>query len=148
MNSNMSSSETSPYSENWIPHGCSMYIFLGGRLDRTSREAYAVLILLIVMSIITFPVTAVLNTLLMVAEKTKPRLKTMSNVGLSCLAMTDGLMGAIGQPIFVALMINQSYAWFNSTCYHPPPPLGGLFPSPGHTERDNCPPPGLLVDHK
>ena len=26
--------------------------------------------------------------------------------------------------------------------------LGGLFPTPGHTERDNSPPPGLLIDHK
>ena len=26
--------------------------------------------------------------------------------------------------------------------------LGGLFPTPGHEERDNTPPPGLLVDHK
>ena len=39
----------------------------------------------------------------------------------------------------------------------PPPPgtppgfaifflLGGLFPTPGHAERDNSPPPGLLID--
>ena len=50
------------------------------------------------------------------------------------------------------------YAWFNSTCYHPPRAyprgfaiffsLGGLFPTPGHAERDNSPPPGLLIDHK
>jgi len=26
--------------------------------------------------------------------------------------------------------------------------LGGLFPTPGHAERDNYPPPGLLIDHK
>ena len=26
--------------------------------------------------------------------------------------------------------------------------LGGLFPTPGHAERDNFPPPGLLIDHK
>ena len=40
-------------------------------------------------------------------------------------------------------------AWFNSTCYHPPPPgicvLDVLFPTPGHTERDNSPPPGLMT---
>ena len=51
-----------------------------------------------------------------------------------------------------------SYAWFNSTCYHAPRvyprgfaiffSLGGLFPTPGHAERDNSPPPGLLIDHK
>jgi len=26
--------------------------------------------------------------------------------------------------------------------------LGGLFPSPGDAERDDSPPPGLLIDHK
>ena len=26
--------------------------------------------------------------------------------------------------------------------------LGGLFPTPGHAERDNSQPPGLLIDHK
>ena len=26
--------------------------------------------------------------------------------------------------------------------------LGGLFPTPGHAERDSSPPPGLLIDHK
>ena len=43
-------------------------------------------------------------------------------------------------------------AWFNSTCYHPPPGtppgicvLDVLFPTPGHTERDNFPPPGLMT---
>ena len=58
------------------------------------------------------------------------------------------------------LFITQYYAWFNSTCYHPPPPrayppgfaiffsLGSLFPTPGHTERDDSPPPGLLIDHE
>ena len=49
-----------------------------------------------------------------------------------------------------------SYAGFNSTCYHPPRAhprgfaifflLGGLFPTPGHAERDNSQPPGLLID--
>ena len=43
-------------------------------------------------------------------------------------------------------------AWFNSTCYHPPPGtppgicvLDVLFPTPGHTERDNSPPPGPMT---
>ena len=58
------------------------------------------------------------------------------------------------------LFITQYYAWFNSTCYHPPQAyprgfaiffsLGSLFriPTPGHTERDDSPPPALLIDHK
>ena len=58
------------------------------------------------------------------------------------------------------LFITQYYAWFNSTCYHPPlpgPTPGDLhfffltwqsIPTPGHTERDDSPTPGLLIDHK
>ena len=52
----------------------------------------------------------------------------------------------------------EANAGFNSTCYHPPRAhprgfaifflLGGLFPTPGHAERDNSPPQGLLIDHK
>ena len=54
--------------------------------------------------------------------------------------------------------VRCTYAWFNSTCYHPPRAhprgfaiefsLGGLFPTLGHAERDNSPPLGLLIDHK
>jgi len=53
---------------------------------------------------------------------------------------------------------NGGNAGFNSTCYHPPRAhprgfaifflLGGLFPTPGHAERDNSRAPGLLIDHK
>ena len=52
----------------------------------------------------------------------------------------------------------ERYAGFNSTFYHPPGHtpgdlqffffLGGLFPTPGHAERDNSPPLGHLIDHK
>ena len=60
---------------------------------------------LIVAGIIISPITAVLNALVVVAVRTKPRLKTMSNIALVCLAATDGLMGVIGLPFFTASRI-------------------------------------------
>ena len=65
--------------------------------------------------------------------------------------------GVIGVMLFEQTV--SIYAGFNSTCYHPPPRahprgfaifflVGGLFPTPGHAERDNSRHPGLLIDHK
>ena len=63
------------------------------------------LVFIIVMNVITCPTTTVLNALVMLAVKTKPRLKTKSNVVLSCLATTDCIMGVIGQPLFIAEIV-------------------------------------------
>ena len=90
-----------------IPSGCEIYIFLGGRLDHTTTEAYAVLVFLTILSIIACPLTTLLNTLVMIAVKTKPRLRTKSNVALGCLATTDGILGVIGQPLFIAWLISM-----------------------------------------
>ena len=79
---------------------CEVVIFLGGRLDRTATFAHMMLVLVIVMNVITCPITTVLNALVMFAVKTKPRLKTKSNVALGCLASTDCIIGVIGQPLF------------------------------------------------
>ena len=81
---------------------CHIYTFLGGKLDHTTPEAYAVLVVLIIIGIITSPITILLNALVMAAVGMKPRLKTMSNIALACLAATDGLMGVIGMPLFIA----------------------------------------------
>ena len=89
-----------------IPHECEINDFLGGRLDHTTTGAHVALVLLTVLNIITCPFTIVLNSLVMIAVKTKERLKTNSNISLGCLAVTDVLMGAIGQPIFAAFMIS------------------------------------------
>ena len=85
-----------------IPSECVMYKLLGGKLDDTTSEAYVVLVFLVAISIITSPVTISLNVLVIVAVETKARLKTNSNILLACLAVTDGLVGAIGQPMFIA----------------------------------------------
>lgn len=83
-----------------IPSECVMYNFLGGKLDDTTTEAYAVLVFIIVASIASCPFTILLNVLVIVAVKTKHRLKTNSNIVLGCLAVTDGLMGVVAQPMF------------------------------------------------
>ncbi|XP_078354501.1 adenosine receptor A1-like [Oculina patagonica] len=88
-----------------IPHECEIYEYIGGNLDRTTTGANVVLVFLTVVSIITCPFTIILNSLLIIAVKTKARLKTNSNIALGCLAVTDVLMGVIGQPIFTALLI-------------------------------------------
>ena len=81
---------------------CKIFIFLGGTLDHTTTMAYVVLVLMTVVSIMICPITTVLNALVIIAVKTKPRLQTMSNIALACLATTDGIMGVIGQPLFIA----------------------------------------------
>ena len=95
----MSSSATSL--SDTIPPECVMYDFLGGKLDETATSgAYIVLVFLIILSILTCPLTIALNVLVIIAVKTKPRLRTNSNIVLGCLAVTDGLMGVIVQPLF------------------------------------------------
>lgn len=85
-----------------IPTECVMYKLLGGKLDDTTSEAYAFVVFLVAISIITCPVTISSNVLVVVAVETKARLKTNSNILLACLAVTDGLVAAIGQPMFIA----------------------------------------------
>ncbi|XP_078342193.1 melanocyte-stimulating hormone receptor-like [Oculina patagonica] len=89
-----------------IPHECEIYVFLGGKLDDTTTAANVVLVFLTVVNIITCPFTIILNSLVIIAVKTKARLKTNSNTAIGCLAVTDMLMGVIGQPIFAAVMIS------------------------------------------
>ena len=89
-----------------IPPGCEIYVLLGGRLHQPSVVVQVVLIFLIIINILTFPFTAVLNALTMLAVKVKPRLRAQkSNILLALLASTDFIAGVIVQPFFVALII-------------------------------------------
>ena len=92
------------------PSECQIFTFLGDKIDQSTPEAYTVIIFIIVISIITFPVTTVLNLLVVIAVKTKPRLKATSNIALGCLAVTDGLIGVIGQVIFISARISTILA--------------------------------------
>ena len=97
----MNSSALSPSQENVFE--CQFFTRLGGRIDPDStKEAYVVLVFILIINIITCPFTVVLNVLVMVSVKIKPRLKTKSNIALACLATTDGIMGLIEQPLFIA----------------------------------------------
>ena len=83
-----------------ITPDCDLSIFLGGSLNESTRKAYTVLLCLIILNILSLPLTSVLNGLVIITVKTKPRLKTTSNVALACVATTDCVMGVIGQPFF------------------------------------------------
>ena len=83
-----------------VTTGCEGRIF-----DSKSTQARAITVILIITNIITAPVTSLLNGLVIVAVKTKLRLRSRSNIALACLATTDCFMGVIGQPIFIAANI-------------------------------------------
>ena len=54
----------------------------------------------IVLNILSFPVTIVMNVLVIMAVKTRPRLQSKYNILLACLAGTDLLVGAASQPSY------------------------------------------------
>ena len=78
-----------------------------GFLDETTMWAYGWLIVIALISIVTCPLTAVMNALVIIAVKTKHQLKTKSNIALACLSTIDLAMGVIGQPAFIAWVITQ-----------------------------------------
>ena len=99
----MNSSETSQ-TESAV-HGCGLTS--QGTVDHTSSEVYGWLVFITVISIITCPITAVLNVLIMIAVKTKNQVRTKSNIALACLSSTDAVMGVIGQPLFIGWLIEE-----------------------------------------
>ena len=56
----------------------------------------------IILNILSFPVTILMNVLVIMAVKTRPRLQSKYNILLACLAGTDLLVGAASQPSFIA----------------------------------------------
>ena len=75
--------------------------------DPLTKEAYAVFIFITVANVITCPFTTLLNVLIIIAVKTKLFLRIKSNIALACLAVTDAVMGLIGQPVFISLVITR-----------------------------------------
>ena len=87
-----------------------------GTLDqKNTPEAYGWLIFIAVISIITCPLTAVMNALIIIAVKTKHRLKTKSNISLACLSTTDLAMGVIGQPLFISWVLVEFQGYASKT---------------------------------
>ena len=98
MNSSLPSSE-------FIPHGCEVYEVMGGRLHQPSILTQVSLIIVIVVIILTSPVTAAMNSLVMIAVKMKARLRVhKSNIALALLASTYLTVGVLVHPLYVALM--------------------------------------------
>ena len=89
-----------------ISPGCEDDFVSGEKLEDPSPAALTALILFVIMHIITFPFTVVLNALVMLAVKLKPRLRAhKSNILLALLASTDFVVGAIVQPTFIAVLV-------------------------------------------
>ena len=78
-----------------------------GTLDHTAPEAYGWLVFIAVFSIITCPLTIVLNALVIIAVTTKHQLNTNTNIALACLSTTDLAMGVIGQPLSISKTIAE-----------------------------------------
>ena len=74
--------------------------------DPLNKEAYAVFIFTVA-NVITCPFTTLLNVLIIISVKTKVFLRTKSNIALACLAVTDAVMGLIGQPVFISLVFTR-----------------------------------------
>ena len=55
----------------------------------------------IILNILSSPVTIVMNVLVIMAVKTRPRLQSKYNILLACLAGTDLLVGAASQPSYI-----------------------------------------------
>ena len=70
-----------------------------------SSDFYAVFIVRTTVNVLTCPVIILLNILVIVAVKTKQRLRTTSNIARACLATTDVVVGLIVQPLHIASSI-------------------------------------------
>ena len=64
-------------------------------------------IITIIINSISCPFTVLLNVLVVLAVKSRPRLRSNSNILFACLAVTDALTGLIGQPAFILWKIFQ-----------------------------------------
>ena len=63
------------------------------------------LIVNIIITSITCPFTVLLNVLVIMAVKRRPRLQSNANILLACLAATDALTGLIVQPSFLTELV-------------------------------------------
>ena len=64
-------------------------------------------VLSIILNLLTCPLTILLNTLVMIAVKTKPRLQNVHNIILASMAGTDLAVGIVAQPVFIAREISH-----------------------------------------
>ena len=79
--------------------------FLSRSRTNITSGVYSVLAITTALNIFTFPFAILLNTLVIVAVKTKRHLRTKSNTSLACLATTDFAVGLIAQPLAITFFI-------------------------------------------
>ena len=70
-------------------------------LTNISPGVRTFLIVRIVVNALTCPLICLLNILVMVTVKTKPQLRTKSNIALACLSTTDLIVGLAIQPLHI-----------------------------------------------
>ena len=98
-------------------HECRMYVILGGRLEKASPFAQVCLILNIIINVFSFPFTAVLNALVIIAVKCKRRLRAhKSNIAIALLATTDFMAASFAQPVFIAWLISILVNYYSDLC--------------------------------
>ena len=89
--------------------------------DSGDVPSVAVSMITIIINTISCPFTVVLNVLVIKAVKTTPRLRTNSNILLSCLAVSDVLTGLFCQPFFILwqifLLLGLSNGEILQNCY-------------------------------
>ena len=71
-------------------------------------------IITIIFNGITCPFTVVLNVLVIMAVKKRPRLQSYTNILLACLAVTDVLTGLLVQPTFIIWRTSQLLGGINN----------------------------------
>ena len=69
--------------------------------EKYDHEDYFFTLLSIILNMLTCPMIVFLNSLVIVAVIKKPRLQTMYNMLLACLAATDLIVGVVVQPTFI-----------------------------------------------
>ena len=84
------------------------------------EEKIAFAITAIILNILSFPVTIVMNVLVIMAVKTRPRLQSKYNILLACLAGTDLLVGAASQPCYIVgqIFVIKGIALSEYCAYH------------------------------
>ena len=99
-----------------MQHECQFYVILGRRLEKPLFVRVC-LILNIIINIFTFPFTAALNALVIIAVKTKRRLRAhKSNIAIALLATTDFVAGSFAQPVFIAWLISILLNYNSDLC--------------------------------
>jgi len=85
---------------------CKSFLFKAVPLQYSSTDSfYGLLVAAAILNLATCPFTIFLNTLVMVAVKTRRRLQTHPNILLACLALTDLMAGLVVQPLHTAKTI-------------------------------------------